>query len=102
MLEKNFYLYILQCENNSYYTGYSVDVTRRYKQHLAGKCKYTRSFKPLRIAMSWRILGDKAIAMKAERFVKKLSHSEKKYFITKPKELASYLPVIVNVQGVDD
>ena len=85
--DKQYYwVYILLCSNNSYYTGYTNDLNKRYQSHVngTGRCKYTRSFKPLCIAQSWQINGSKAQAMKVERFIKKLSHSEKQKIIAEP------------------
>lgn len=84
-----YWVYILLCDNNSYYTGYTPDLEKRYQSHLdgSGKCKYTRSFKPLRIAQSWKIEGDKALAMKIERYIKKLSRAEKEKLIASPEKL---------------
>jgi putative endonuclease len=84
-----FWVYMLLCENGNYYTGYTNDLTRRYEEHLSGsaKCKYTRSFKPIKIAQSWPIYGSKSDAMKIERYLKKLSRVEKEKFILEPKKL---------------
>lgn len=81
-----YWVYILHCENDTYYTGYTTDIHKRYQQHLngTGKCKYTRSFKPLRIAQCWKITGDKSFAMKMEAFIKKLSRTEKEKIINHP------------------
>ena len=52
-----FFVYILKCSNGSLYTGYTTDIKRRYQEHLSGsaKCKYTRSFPPVRIAACWKL-----------------------------------------------
>lgn len=83
---QDYWIYILQCENLSYYTGYTTDLDKRYQSHRdgTGKCKYTRSFKPIRIAQSWKINGSKAAAMKIERYIKSLSRSEKETLIAYP------------------
>lgn len=90
----DYWVYILNCENGTYYTGYTTNIERRYQEHLAGslKCKYTRSFKPLSIAQLWRIDGDKAMAMQAEKFIKKLSKSEKTSLVDNPALLAQMFP----------
>lgn len=89
MNNKCYWVYILQCTNNTYYTGYTNDLTKRYEAHLSGKAsKYTRSFKPVRIAQSWEIKGDKSLAMKMERYIKKLSRMEKEKIIAQPFLLA--------------
>lgn len=81
-----YWVYILLCDNNTYYTGYTNDLDKRYQSHVdgTGKCKYTRSFKPKCIAQSWQINGDKAQAMKIERQIKKLSRLEKEKLIADP------------------
>lgn len=85
-----YYVYILYCENDSYYTGYSNDLAKRYQSHVkgTGRCKYTISFKPVGIAQCWRIYGDKAFAMQIERAIKKLSRSEKEVIIANPDTLS--------------
>ena len=47
MNEIYYWVYILNCENGAFYTGYTTDLIRRYHEHLEGSSKYTRSFKPL-------------------------------------------------------
>lgn len=86
----NLFVYILHCSNNSYYTGYTTDLNRRFIEHLEGtaKCKYTRSFKPIKIAQAWKITGTRADAQGIERYIKKLSKKEKQNLITQPTLLA--------------
>lgn len=83
---KNYWVYILFCANNSYYTGYTDNLEKRYKTHLngTGGCKFTRSFKPLYIAQSWLIEGDKVLAMQLERRIKKMSRTQKMELIANP------------------
>jgi len=91
-----FWIYILLCENNTYYTGYTTDLLKRYNSHVngTGRCKYTRSFKPQGIAQCWTIQGSKALAMQLERYIKKLPRSEKEKIIAQPSSLqfASAIP----------
>lgn len=91
--KQDYWVYILLCSNNTYYTGYTNNLEKRYLSHVngTGGCKYTRSFKPLSIAQSWKINGSKAHAMKIERYIKKLSHSEKKKIIAEPANLNEIL-----------
>ena len=88
MHAERYWVYILACNNGAYYTGYTTDLTRRYAEHLAGKCKYTRSFKPLSSPVSWQIHGSKADAMKVERWIKKLKRPQKIELISNPDLLA--------------
>lgn len=91
MSDKSYWVYILHCDNDTYYTGYTNDLTKRYQSHLdgTGRCKYTRSFKPLKIARAWKINGDKSFSMKIERMIKKLSRAEKEKYIANPEGLSS-------------
>ncbi|MBA4697459.1 MAG: GIY-YIG nuclease family protein [Legionella sp.] len=86
MFKKSYWVYILLCENNTYYTGYTNALEKRYQSHLkgTGKCKYTRSFKPLKIAQSWEVKEGKKKAMQLERSIKKLSRREKEALIARP------------------
>ncbi|CAM3004796.1 nuclease [Legionella steigerwaltii] len=85
MSEKIYWVYILRCSNQSYYTGYTDNLEKRFQDHLTGKgSKYTRSFKPLSIAQSWEIKGDKSIAMRIERYIKKLSKAQKEQLVLNP------------------
>lgn len=87
-MDKTYWVYILLCDNNNYYTGYTDNLEKRYQAHLTGKgrCKYTRSFKPIKIAQSWQV-ADKKLALKMERAIKKLSRLEKEELINNPKKL---------------
>lgn len=72
-----YYTYILLTENNTFYCGYTDDVEKRFQKHLSGKgAKYTRANKPLKIVYK-KEFENKTDAMKEERRIKKLSHSEK-------------------------
>jgi putative endonuclease len=84
MSEKTYWVYMLYCENDTYYTGYTTDINRRYQEHLNGsaKCKYTRSFKPLFIAAQWEISGTQADAMRIEYRIKRLTRQQKEKIIS--------------------
>lgn len=88
-----FYIYILECDNGNYYTGYTKDLTKRYEQHLAGKAnsKYTRSFKPLRIAQAWQVHDSIGTALKIERFIKRQKRPTKELLIHSPEILKTKL-----------
>jgi putative endonuclease len=88
-MKKPYFIYMLECCNKSYYTGYTTDLERRYQEHLDGsyKCKYTRSFPPIRVAAAWRILGELSEAMKIEYFIKRLTKDEKQSLVEDPKRI---------------
>jgi len=85
MGEKLYWIYILHCENNTYYTGYTNDLPKRYQAHIDGVgSKYTRSFKPMKIIQSWEVRSGKVLAMQIERYIKKLSRNEKELIVANP------------------
>lgn len=88
---QEFWVYILLCSNGCYYTGYTSDLERRYQEHLEGsaKSKYTRSFKPVKLAQSWKIEGGRGDAMKLESYIKSLNRAEKERLIKHPELLES-------------
>jgi putative endonuclease len=84
MTQTSYWVYILLCENQNYYTGYTNNLDKRYQSHLNGTAsKYTRSFKPVCIAQSWQVVS-KSDAMRIESYIKRLSRSEKEKIITTP------------------
>lgn len=88
-----YYIYILECTNDALYTGYTTDIKRRYQEHVAqtGKCKYTRSFPPKRIAACWQVAGTISLVLKIEKVIKSLTKYEKNSLIAAPKLLANVL-----------
>ena len=72
------FVYMIECMNGAYYTGYTTDIDRRYKEHEKGtlKCKYTRSFPPKKLIAKWEF-DNKSDALKFESKIKKFSKYEK-------------------------
>ncbi len=93
-------IYILECKNQTYYTGYTTDLTRRYQEHCQGtsKCKYTRSFPPLRIAAYWEIETNLSTILKIERAIKKLSKAKKQQLVHQPNLLYQQLPIATRLK----
>ncbi len=72
-----YYVYVLLCEDGSYYTGCAKDIDLRVKQHERGDgARYTKLHRPKRLVYieEFDTIGK---AMKRERKIKKLSHDEK-------------------------
>jgi putative endonuclease len=97
MKTQDYFVYILLCENGAYYTGYTTDLERRYKEHQEGlaKCKFTRSFKPLCIAQQWKVIGSKSLALRIEKEIKRLHKSEKEQLIRAPESLSIRFPALL-------
>lgn len=88
---KCYWVYILYCNNNCYYTGYTTDLKKRYAAHLNGTAsKYTRSFKPLKIAQCWEV-KNKSFAMRFEHAIKELSRQDKEKIIARPDLLYEFI-----------
>lgn len=72
-----YYVYILLCRDGSYYTGYTKDVEYRVKQHKKGQgARYTRMREPEKMVYV-EVFNSRSEAMKREREIKSMSHSEK-------------------------
>ncbi len=92
-IKEHCWVYILECSNGSYYTGYTTDLQARYQAHLnnTASCKYTRSFKPVKLAQSWCLLGDKRLAMRVEALIKTKSRGLKTELVKDPSRLKDWV-----------
>jgi putative endonuclease len=76
------YVYILQCADKTLYTGITVDLARRLKEHNTSKlgAKYTLARRPVKIVYSKKF-RNRSTASIAESKIKKLSKEEKNRLI---------------------
>nr|WP_228546187.1 GIY-YIG nuclease family protein [Halegenticoccus tardaugens] len=75
------HVYIVECADGSYYTGYTTDPDRRVEAHNAGAgAKYTRGRTPVELihVESYR---SKSAAMSREYEIKALSRREKERLV---------------------
>ena len=73
----SYFVYMLICEDSSFYIGTTNDVDKRFTKHIAGKgASYTRSHKPIKVVYQEE-LSDKSAALKREHVLKKLTHTQK-------------------------
>jgi len=76
-----FYVYILRCSDNSYYTGYARDIAQRVEEHNRGKAsKYTSSRRPVELVYN-ESHATKGLAMKREYEIKQWSRARKQALI---------------------
>ena len=76
------YVYVIQCEDGSFYTGYAKDLDLRMKLHMNGKgARYTRMHRPKKIVYVEEFCS-RAEAMRRERTVKISNHRQKLELIT--------------------
>ena len=82
----SYYVYVISCEDNSFYTGYTKNVELRMKRHIEGRgSRYTRMHKPKRLVYVEK-MNSKSDAMKRERQIKRLNHRQKLKLIIKKKQ----------------
>lgn len=73
--------YVLQCNDGSYYAGYTNDLERRVRVHNEGKgAKYTRAKLPVE-CIYYEVFEGKRAAMQAEYRFKQLTRSQKEHHI---------------------
>ncbi len=78
------FIYILKCNDNKLYTGWTMDVDRRLIEHNTSKkgSKFTRARRPVELCYIEEF-EDKVSAMKREAEIKKLTKSKKIELINK-------------------
>jgi putative endonuclease len=73
-----YYVYVLICQDGTFYTGYAKDLDARLEMHTQGKgARYTRIHKPKKLVYTEQFNTIKE-AMHREKEIKKLGHEEKK------------------------
>ncbi len=71
------YIYIVECRDNTLYTGYTNDLDKRIKTHNEKKgAKYTRGRTPV-VLKYYEEFDHKIDAMKRESQIKKLRRAKK-------------------------
>ena len=75
--KSKYWVYIVQCKDGTYYTGYAKDLKKRIALHNSGNgAKYLRGKLPVKLvyAKEYRYYKN---ALRAERRVKKLTRAQK-------------------------
>ncbi len=73
----SYYVYMLKCNDETLYTGYTDNPERRLQVHNAGKgAKYTRSRLPVELVYQ-EAQPDKSAALRREAAIKRLSRAQK-------------------------
>ena len=78
----NWFMYVVRCADDSFYTGVTTDIGRRLHEHNTTKkgAKYTRSRRPVKL-IYFESYEDRSTAQKAENYFKSLCRQEKKSII---------------------
>lgn len=78
----NWSVYIVRCNDDTFYTGVAKDLERRLEQHNHGRsgAKYTRARRPVKLVYH-EIAADRSAAQQREYQIRKLSVVQKRQLI---------------------
>jgi putative endonuclease len=77
------FLYVLRCADDTFYTGVTNDLERRCRQHNAGSAsRYTRGRTPVTLIYQQEF-SSRGLAQRHEAHVKALSRRQKEVYIQK-------------------
>jgi putative endonuclease len=75
------FVYMIECADGSFYTGYTTDVARRVAEHDAGEgAKYTRGRTPVELVYK-EPFDSRSAAMSREYEIKRFSRARKERLI---------------------
>ncbi len=95
-----YYTYIIECEDETLYTGVAKDVEQRMAVHskkISQSAKYTRSHKYSRVRAVWES-HDRSTAQKLEYRIKRLTRKQKLELI----EDNSHFPIYIKSLNFDE
>lgn len=78
-----YFVYLIECEDGSIYTGITTDVKRRFEEHAAGKgARYTRAHKAKKVVHT-EVHRTRSVALKREAAIKRMPREKKLALIKK-------------------
>jgi putative endonuclease len=84
--KSRWFLYIVECNDKTWYTGITCDIARRLRQHNAGTAsRYTRSRLPAKIIFQ-ESCRNKSDALKKEFSIKTMTRKEKGAYIAQTRK----------------
>ena len=77
-MAKNYYVYVLECSDDSFYVGMTSDIDKRLIEHMDSKDpeSYTAKRLPVRL-LYYCMFSDPYVAMEKETQIKKWSRAKK-------------------------
>ena len=83
-----YFVYILECSDETLYTGIAVDLQKRLDEHNNSDkgAKYTKVRRPVKLLYS-EVAKDRSEASKREYAIKKLNRTKKMQLIERSKNL---------------
>ena len=86
-----FYVYIVKCIDESYYTGHTDNIEKRISEHMLGKIScYTQKRLPIKLVYI-QSFEERICAINAERKIKKWIREKKEALIAKDWKLLSLI-----------
>lgn len=80
-MEVKAYMYVVECCDGSYYTGYTTNIKKRVTVHNSGKgAKYTRARLPVKLIYAEGFTS-KEEAMSAEALLKRKKRAQKESYL---------------------
>ncbi|WP_130618593.1 GIY-YIG nuclease family protein [Dyella amyloliquefaciens] len=90
--QPTWWLYLIECQDGSYYAGITNDLDARYAAHASGRgARYTRSHPPLRLLGS-RAYDNRSQASRAEWEIKQLPKHRKLGYLTEATNEEAAIP----------
>lgn len=93
-----YYIYILECSDSSFYTGITLDIRKRIKEHyyrLPSAAKYTKSHPVIGLKALWTC-DNKSLALKLEAKIKSLTKSDKIRLCKEKENILEFFPDLVD------
>jgi len=78
---KTYYVYILKCSDNTYYTGFTNDIDKRFTEHQSGYAPTSYTHRPVQLVFVEAFIDPKN-AIEFEKRVKAWSRKKKEALIT--------------------
>jgi putative endonuclease len=79
---KIYYIYILKCSDDTYYTGFTSNRSKRFEEHQAGKHRDSYTFKRRPVNLEFYAeFTIASIAIETEKQIKKWSKAKKEALI---------------------
>lgn len=75
------FVYILLCEDGTFYTGCTNNIEKRYRAHMNGRASYYTKSRGVECLVYKESATDRSAAQKREAQIKKLTRAEKEGLI---------------------
>jgi putative endonuclease len=80
-LPDKYYVYVVECKDGTFYTGYTINISKRIRVHNRGKgAKYTRGRRPVKL-LYYEIFNERGMALSREYEIKQMSREEKENLV---------------------